>query len=128
MLNKNFFENHIFFTDKLLIEGSNIFQLVKMSQGGYWKDCYAAVEKNDFSLVQYYVKMGVPLNFQHPEIMTTLLIESIRQENYEIAKFLLENGADPSEEEDFGDDSPLSAAESKKNKKLVELIKSYLKK
>eukprot|EP01080_Neovahlkampfia_damariscottae_P011099 gene11099-3806_t len=99
-----------------------------MSSNGAWKDCYAAVEKNDFNLVQYYIKLGVPVNFQHPEIMSTLLIESLRQQNYDIAKYLLEHGADPDLDEEFGDDTPMSAAKSKNNKKLIELVQSYLKK
>ena len=97
-----------------------------MSQTGNWKDCFSAIEQNDFNLVKYYINLGVPINSQNPEIMTTLLIESIRQQNFEIAKFLLENGADPSEQEDFGGDSPLSAAESINNTKLIELVEFHL--
>jgi uncharacterized protein len=93
---------------------------------GEWKDLYYAIQKNDIGLVHYYVKQGVDINYQHPEIMTSLLIESIRQANYEIVKFLLENGADPSLGEDFGDDTPLSLAE--KDKKILELVKTYIQK
>jgi uncharacterized protein len=93
---------------------------------GAWKDLYYAIQKNDIGLVHYYIKQGVDINYQHPEIMTTLLIESVRQGNFEIVKFLLENGADPSMAEDFGDDTALSLA--KKDKKILELVESYLKK
>ena len=49
-----------------------------MSEGGDWKDLFKGVQQNDLDLVNYYIKNGVDVNYQHPEYMTSPLIESIR--------------------------------------------------
>lgn len=94
--------------------------------GGDWKDMFAAVQKNDLELVDYHLRMGIDLNYQHPEFMTTFLLESVKQEHFEIAKLLLENGANPSDKEIWGEYTPLSLAKLKGNKELVKLIEEYL--
>ena len=93
--------------------------------GGNWKDMFSAVQKGDFELVSYHLNKGVDPNYQHPEFMTTFLLEAIRTDHYEIAKLLLENGADPATKEIWGTDSPLSLAQSKENSKLIRLLESY---
>lgn len=93
---------------------------------GDWKELFAAAQKGDLELVKYHIKMGVNPNYQHPEFMCTPLIESIQHEQFEVAKFLLENGADPSIKEDFGTHTPLSMAKFTKNQKLITLVKTYL--
>ena len=93
---------------------------------GDWKELMIAAQKGDIALVAYHIQTGVNPNYQHPEFMTTPLIESIQYEQFEVAKYLLENGADPSIKEDFGTHTPLSMAKFKKNQRLIALVSSYL--
>lgn len=94
--------------------------------GGDWKELLVAVQDGDFDLVKYHVANDIDLNYQHPEIFTTLLIESIVHNHYDIATYLLENGADPTLRAGLSNDSPLSEAKKTGNKKMIRLIKSYL--
>ena len=47
--------------------------------GGDWKEMFRGVETNDFDLVRYHICTGIDLNYQHPEFLTSALIESTRQ-------------------------------------------------
>ncbi|WP_299899541.1 ankyrin repeat domain-containing protein [uncultured Aquimarina sp.] len=94
--------------------------------GGNWKDMLLASQTGDLELVKYYVTNGVDINYQHPEAMTTPLIESIRFGNLSIAKYLLEHGADINAKEGFSGDTALSLAKEKSNIKALELLKTYL--
>jgi len=93
---------------------------------GDWKELYLSAQNGDIELVKYHIKMDVDPNYQHPEFMTTPLIVSIEEQHFEIAKFLLENGANPTIKEVFGNHTPLSMAKFKKNQKLIDLVNSYL--
>ena len=93
---------------------------------GDWKELFAASKKGDLELVKYHIKMGVNPNYQHPEFMCTPLIESIQHQQFDVAKYLLENGADVSIKEDFGTHTPLSMAKFTKNKKLITLVEAHL--
>lgn len=98
-----------------------------MPEGGNWKEMFYASEKGDVELVKYHIKMGVDPNYQHPEFLTSPLLESLRLGQLEVAKFLMENGADPHLKEAFGSDTPLSVAKSSKNKEAIKLVQSFLK-
>lgn len=63
--------------------------------GGDWKDFYKAIEQGDLDLVQFHVKNGIDINYQHPEILVTPLVTAIKNGNSDIAMLLLKNGADP---------------------------------
>ena len=93
---------------------------------GDWKELFTASQKGDLELVKYHINMGENPNYQHPEFMCTPLIESIQYEQFEVAKFLLENGADPKIKEDFGNHTPLSMAKFTKNQRLIDLVKAHL--
>ena len=93
---------------------------------GDWKALFKAPQEGDLELVQYYIRLGVDINYQHPEVMTTALIESIRSGHFWIANCLLKNGADPKLKEVFGGETPLSLAELKGNEEVIALLKSYL--
>ncbi|SEL43054.1 Ankyrin repeat-containing protein [Aquimarina amphilecti] len=95
--------------------------------GGNWKDMLLASQTGDLELVKYYVKTGVDINYQHPEAMTTPLIESFRFGNIDIAKFLLKNGADVHAKEGFSGDTALSVATEKQNQEALKLLNLYLK-
>ena len=90
--------------------------------GGDWKEMFDAAADGDIELVKYHLKMGVDLNYQHPEYMTSVLIECIRLGKNEMVKFLLENGADPSAREGFGTTTVLSIAKSEKNHEAFHLL------
>lgn len=95
--------------------------------GGNWKDMLLASQTGDLELVKYYFKTGIDINYQHPEAMTTPLIESLRFGHLDIAEFLLENNADVFAKEGFSGDTALSVATEKQNQKAINLLQSYLK-
>ncbi|MDW3646580.1 MAG: ankyrin repeat domain-containing protein [Bacteroidia bacterium] len=94
--------------------------------GGDWKEMLLAAEKGDLDLLTYHIKMGADPNYQHPEFLTTPLIESIRFGHLDCAKYLLDNGADPTIKEAFGPHTPLALAKFLKNKEAVKLVTDYL--
>jgi len=62
---------------------------------GDWKDMFLGVQNNDLELVQYYIRIGVDINYQHPEFMTSPLLEIILYFRPEMTTMLLQNGASP---------------------------------
>ncbi len=94
--------------------------------GGDWKQMFKAVQTGDINLVEYYLKLGIDPNYQHPEYMAAALVESIRFNHLDITKLLLENDADPKIEEVMGSDTPMSVAKEKKNQEAIELLQIYL--
>ena len=94
---------------------------------GDWKNMLVAAQCGDLALVQYYIDAGVNPNYQHPELLTTPLIESIEFNHLDIAAFLLENGADPQVRAGFSADTALSIAKKKRNRAAIKLLKSYIK-
>jgi ankyrin repeat protein len=93
--------------------------------GGDWKDMFLGVQNNDFELVRYHIRMGVDLNYQHPEFLTSALIESIRLQHKEMTAFLLENGALPDVKEAESNKSPLEIAQALGYQEAVKLLKKY---
>lgn len=94
--------------------------------GGDWKEMFRGVEINDFNLVRYYISMGVDLNYQHPEFLTSALIESINRNHLEMMSFLLENGALPDLKEVWSNTTPMEIAKELKNKEAVNMLNQYL--
>ncbi|MGB0886291.1 MAG: ankyrin repeat domain-containing protein [Chitinophagales bacterium] len=97
-----------------------------MSFGGNWKEMFKAIQEGDFELVSYHINAGVDPNYQHPEYMALPLVESIRFNHLDIAKLLLENGANPNSKEVLGADSPLSVAKAKNNSEAIKLVERFL--
>ncbi len=95
--------------------------------GGNWKEMFRAIELGDKELTAYYLQTGIDPNYQHPEFLASPLVESIRYGHLEIAKLLLENGANPEIKEVFGGDTPLSVAKALGNKEATKLIQGYIK-
>lgn len=95
--------------------------------GGNWKDMFYACQRGDVELVKYYIKEGININYQHPEFLTSPLLECIRLNQLDVAKFLLENGADPYQKEGFGTENSFDLAKMKRSKEAIELLKNYKK-
>lgn len=94
--------------------------------GGDWKEMFYGVETNDFALVRYHLSNGIDVNYQHPEFLTSALIEAIRLSHSEILLFLLQNGASPEIKEVFSNKSPMTIAKELRNQKAVEILNRYL--
>lgn len=97
-----------------------------MPAGGNWKDMMKGIQVNDLELVRFHINMGVDVNYQHPEYMTTPLIECVEYGHVAIAKLLLENGADPKLVSVMGANTALSMAQREGNKEMEALIQEYL--
>ena len=93
--------------------------------GGNWKEMYAAAEGGDLPLVEYYVKLGVEIDYAHPEFLSTPLVAAILAKQEEVALFLLDAGANPCLHSEFDAMTPAQAAQhaglSQVEAKLVEL-------
>jgi len=95
---------------------------------GEWKDMFKAVQNNDIELVSFYIRMGIDINYQHPEYMTSPLIESIRLNNTEMMVFLLKNGALPGIKEFYSNKDAVSIAKEVSNEDAIQILSEYSKK
>ena len=95
--------------------------------GGDWKEMLVAVQDGNIGLVKYHINEGIDLNYEHPELMTTPLIECIQFDRLEIAGLLLENGADPNQNAWLSTDNPIKLAKQQKKKEFITLFKPYRK-
>ena len=93
--------------------------------GGDWKAMFKAVQDNDLELVRFYIRMGVDLNYQHPEYMALALSESIRYDHLDIARELLSHGAQVTLVEMESGKTPLKLAQIRGNKRAVALLKQF---
>ncbi|MFK8038540.1 MAG: ankyrin repeat domain-containing protein [Crocinitomicaceae bacterium] len=93
--------------------------------GGDWKSMFKAIQEGDLELVKMYLNMGIDPNYQHPEFMASPLVESIRFNQLEIAKLILESGGNPLIKEVMGGDTPILVAERLKNTKAINLLNLY---
>jgi ankyrin repeat protein len=94
--------------------------------GGDWKEMLTAAENNDLALVQYHIETGIDPNYQHPELLTTPLIESALAGHFEIVAYLLEIGAKPEIKGAFDGLTALDVAKIKKHKKIIQLLETTL--
>ena len=90
-------------------------------QSGDYKALVQSVLDDDIETTRYYLSMGLDLNFCHPEIMTTPLIEAVRTKNISMIKLLMDNNADPKVVSQMGE-SALILAKREKNKELTTLL------
>ncbi len=93
---------------------------------GNWKDMFQGIQKGDIDLVDYYLQTGVDPNHQHPEFMALPLVESIRFNHLDIAKLLLEKGADPQLKEDWEKVNAISVALATDNKEAILLLRQHM--
>lgn len=87
--------------------------------GGDWKDLFKGVQEGDYDLVDFHVKNGVDINYQHPEILMTPLVVAIKNGHTEIALLLLRQGADPWLESYYDQMNPVEAAFQCKNEAVL---------
>lgn len=81
-----------------------------MSHGDY-KDFFGAACDGDLELVRHHLRLGIDVDFIHPEIMSTALVAAIEAGRTEVALELLEHGADPTLLSPLDGVVPLEAAE-----------------
>ena len=93
--------------------------------GGDWKEMLYAAEKGDLDLLTYHIKMGADPNYQHPEYLTSALLESIRLSHLDVAELLLEFGARPNIIRDFSSETPMSIALTNQNKAAIYLLNEH---
>jgi len=94
--------------------------------GGDWKAMFKGIQENDIELVKFYLNTGIDPNYQHPEYMALPLAESIRYNNFNIAKLLLENGADPLIIEMETGNTSLESAKRNGKDLYIELIERFI--
>lgn len=90
---------------------------------GDWKEMLIAAQNGDLSLVRYHIRMGENPNYQHPEFLTTPLIEAATFGHTEIVEFLLQNGADPKIKAGFSSDTALKMAKQNRHQEIIRLLK-----
>ncbi len=78
--------------------------------GGHWKEMFNAACDGDLALLQAHVKMGVDVNYAHPEFLATPLVASILAGQEEVALYLLDHGANPHLLSEFDGLTPVQAA------------------
>ncbi|MFZ1362461.1 MAG: ankyrin repeat domain-containing protein [Candidatus Nanopelagicales bacterium] len=76
-----------------------------------WKAFHGAAETGDLELVDYYLRVGVDVNYEHPEYMTTAPVSAILAGQEEVVLFLMEHGVDPDKVSTMEQLSPLQAAQ-----------------
>lgn len=94
--------------------------------GGDWKEMFEASQNGNIQIVKYHVKMGIDVNYQHPEILCTALNVSIENGHTEITRYLLENGADPHIKSLFEGLDAMQTAQLYKRKEVIEMLKSKM--
>jgi ankyrin repeat protein len=94
--------------------------------GGDWKEMLTAAENDDLALVQYHIETGIDPNYQHPELLTTPLIESALAGHFEIVAYLLDIGAKPEIRGAFDGLTALDVAKIRKHKKIIRLLETAL--
>lgn len=93
--------------------------------GGDWKELVACAEKGDLDIVRYHIMNGIDPNYQHPEFLTTPLIEAAQAGQAEIVSFLLENGAKPNIRGIFDRMTALEVAKVYKHKAVIKILEKY---
>ena len=97
-----------------------------MSTGtGDFKQLLYASRDGDLEGVKHWLMYDVDPNFLHPEFMFAPLHISIRNGHLEVARVLLENGADPMLEEGFSAENPLSIAQANNDEEAIHLLKTF---
>lgn len=95
------------------------------SAGGDWKDMYYAAERGDAACVRFHLSEGVDVDYQHPEAMMSALVVSILNGHADVARVLLEHGADANLPAELGTLTPLQAAAQQQRADLQSLLQEF---
>lgn len=95
------------------------------SAGGDWKDMYYAAERGDVACVRFHLSEGVDVDYQHPEAMMSALVISILNGHADVARVLLEHGADANLPAELGTLTPLQAAAQQQRLDLQNLLQQF---
>ena len=106
---------------------------IPITTGGNWKEFWLAASQpngGDLALVEFHLENGVDPNYQHPEMESTALCESIRAGNIEIVDYLLkyknkttnQPAVDPTIPSAYENQTPLEIAMELQNHDIVDLI------
>lgn len=95
------------------------------SAGGDWKDMYYAAERGDVACVRFHLSEGVDVDYQHPEAMMSALVVSILNGHADVARVLLEHGADANLPAELGNLTPLQAARHQQRSDLQSLLQDF---
>lgn len=92
---------------------------------GDWKQLFQAAGTGDLAMVEYYIDAGIDPNYQHPEFLSTPLIESAQNGHADVVEFLLNNGADPLIKSDLEGLTALETALLYKQEVVVSILQNY---
>lgn len=81
-----------------------------MTTGAEWKDMFHAAIEGDLEMVRFQLDQGVDIDYAHPEMQSTALVEACLAGHREIAHLLLDRGADPLLASDMEQCTPIEAA------------------
>lgn len=81
-----------------------------MTTGAEWKDMFHAAIEGDLEMVRFQLGQGVDVDYAHPEMQSTALVEACLAGHREIAHLLLDHGADPLLASDMEQCTPIEAA------------------
>lgn len=81
-----------------------------MTTGAEWKDMFHAAIEGDLEMVRLQLDQGVDIDYAHPEMQSTALVEACLAGHREIAHLLLDRGADPLLASDMEECTPIEAA------------------
>lgn len=94
--------------------------------GGDWKEMFTAAQKGDAPLVEYYLQQGIDPDYQHPEVLTTVLIEAANLGQLEVVKVLVEGGANASIKSELDGWDALEIARIHRHKEVVAYLEQLL--
>ena len=94
--------------------------------GGNWKDFFAAAARGDLELVKFHLASGVDADYQHPEVMTTALIEAASYGRLEVVRALLAHGADAQIRSMMDGWTALEAASERGHEQVAQLLAEHL--
>ena len=81
-----------------------------MTSGAEWKDMFHAACEGDLEMVRLQLDQGVDVDFAHPEMQSTALVEACLAGHRAVAHLLLDRGADPTLRSDMEQCTPVEAA------------------
>ena len=97
-----------------------------MSTGtGDFKELLYAARDGDLASVKHWVKTDVDLNFLHAEFMFAPLHEAVRHGHLQVARILLQHGANPNLCEGYSDLTPLKIAQANGDEQAIALLEEF---